>query len=400
MSQDRFFQLLNEHVADARIRFHIDGRNFIVGAGCHGPSQDPCDIAIRVHRARFFSRVLSYGNLGMGEAYMDRDFEIEEGTLPDFLTILVRNRLHRKIKKNSRLIMKILGMRLVNALRGMQNNARRHYDLGNDLFEAFLDPTLSYTSGYAYSPEDDLEQMQLNKLDRICRKLSLQPGDRLLDIGCGFGGLLIYAAKNYGVVGAGLTISREEFERGNADIAGHGLADRVRIELKDQRAASHFTSCFDKVVSVGVMEHLPGREYAGFFRNIARALTPQGRGLVHTVACIIFESEHDPFTRKYIFPGSSLPKLSDIALHLERNHLAILDVENIIRHYACTARAWLQRFQANRRRLDPRKYDDAFMRMWEYYLSSSIAGSLAAEGALYQVLFTKDCAAPIPLQRV
>jgi cyclopropane-fatty-acyl-phospholipid synthase len=396
MNQNLFFQLLNQCVVDAEIRFLVEGSAVIVGARSNDQSRDDRDVSIRVYNKRFFARVLSYGNLGIGEAYMDQDFEMEKGTLQDFLSILLRNRLDQKIKKDPLLALKIGGIRLVNALRGKQGNVQSHYDLGDELFEAFLDSTLTYSCGYVRTPEDDLDQLQVNKLDRICQKLRLQHRDHLLDIGCGYGGLLIYAAKNYGITGTGVTISRRHFERGNANIAQEGLADRIRIEFKDFAAVK---GCFDKVVSVGMLEHVPRREYARYFNTIRNVLTPQGMGLVHAVGCNSYKNEHDPFIQKYIFPGSGQPRLSEIATHLERNRLAILDVENMLRHYGYTIRKWLARFQANRKSLSYGK-PEAFMRMWEYYLCCCIAAAFASDSALYQVLFTKDYAAPIPLQRV
>jgi cyclopropane-fatty-acyl-phospholipid synthase len=285
----------------------------------------------------------------------------------------------------------------VNALFGKQKNVQRHYDIGHELFESFLDSRLVYSCGYAYTPQDDLDQLQTNKLDRICRKLDLKSGDHVLDIGCGFGGLLMFAATHYGATGTGVTISRHQFERGNLILNKHGLSNRVNIEFRDYRAVE---GRFDKVVSVGMLEHVPRSQYQRYFRNIARVLKPGGKGLVHAIGCNSSRNEHDPFIQKYIFPGSNQLKLSEIAAFLERSHLAILDVENIIRHYHPTALAWLNRFQINKGKLDSQKYDTIFQKMWEYYLSSAAAAAVASDAAVFQVLFAKDYAGHIPLQRV
>ena len=395
-SQHLFLQILDKYITDARIKFVGDGIDTVVGSG-NSTKDDNYEVLVRVHNQGFFDRVLTYGNLGMGEAYMDRDFEIEKGTLADFITILLRNRLDKKVKQDLVLGVKVLGIQLLNYLRGEKHNVQSHYDLGDDLFESFLDPTMTYSCGYARTPEDDLEQLQINKLDRICQKLRLQPGDKLLDIGCGFGGLLIYAAKNYGITGVGITISQRHCDRGNQIIAEQGLSEKIEIKFQDHRAIS---GTFDKVVSVGMMEHLPRKEYDRYISNIGRVLTPQGLGLVHAIGCNTNTNKHDPFIQKYIFPGSGQPKLSEISHHLEQNHLAVLDVENIVRHYGYTVEQWLKNFENNQHQLDSTKYDERFMRMWKYYFGCGIAAAFASDSAVYQVLFTKDHTAPIPLQRV
>jgi len=392
MARNLFLKLLNASLADARILFRAGDADLFAGN-----AERECEITVRVNRERFFSRVLCYGNLGMGEAFMDEDFDVERGTLHDLLHVLLRNRLDRKVEGDPRLALRILGTRLANALRGKEGNVRSHYDIGDDLFETFLDPTLTYSCGYAGSPDDELERLQLNKLDRICRKLDLRPGERLLDIGCGFGGLLIHAAKNFGVTGTGITISRRHSERAGARVSEAGLARSVRVEFQDFRSLE---GEFDKVVSVGMMEHVPRSQYRRYFKSMARVLAPQGKGLVHTIGCNTFRNEHDPFIQKYIFPASNQPRLSEIAAHLERNRLGILDVENIVRHYGHTVLRWLEEFRRNRHRLDRAKYDERFNRMWEYYFACGIAAARASDSAVYQVLFTKDCAAPMPLHRV
>jgi cyclopropane-fatty-acyl-phospholipid synthase len=397
MHQQPFLQLLDRHVSGARIQFNVERHSFLVGGRAMEASGHTANVVVRVHRDTFFARVLSSGNLGLAEAYIDRDFEIEHGSLEQFLTILLKSRLDEKVKKDFRLLLKIVAVRLTNSLRGKVRNVRRHYDQGDDLFEAFLDPTLTYSCGYATTSEDDLAKLQLAKFNRICQKLDLRPGERVLDIGCGYGGLLIHAAKHYGIVGTGITLSRRHCERGLQNIGREGLSEQIRIELMDYRLVK---GQFDKVVSVGMMEHVPRREYGKYFATIAGVLSSCGIGLIHTIGCNGPKNEHDPFIQRYIFPGSAQPRLSEIASQLERNRLLILDVENMVRHYAATVQRWLQRFRGNRDQLNPAAYDDRFKRMWEYYLCCGIAAALASDSAVYQVLFNKDPAAPLPLRRV
>ncbi|MEZ4360463.1 MAG: class I SAM-dependent methyltransferase [Kofleriaceae bacterium] len=394
LKRHHFLELLDRHL-EGQLTFVVDGAPITVGrARAIG---EGTDAIVKVNNARVFSRVLAAGNLGLGESYMAGDFEMAEGALEDMLILLLRSRLDQKIGADPVAAMKVLATRIGDIVRGKQDNIRRHYDIGDDLFEIFLDSTLTYSCGYATSATDDVESLQFNKLERICKKLRLKAGERLIDIGCGYGGLLTHAAKHHGITGIGITISRHHCDRGNENIARAGLADKIQIKFEDHTLLS---GTFDKVVSVGMMEHVPRREYRKYFENIARVLKPTGMGLIHTIGCNAEVNHHDPFIQKYIFPGSNQPRLSEIAEGLEKHKLPILDVENMVRHYAITGRRWLEAFRANADKLDQAKYDETFRRMWEYYLACGIAGMTASDTALYQVLFTKDYAADIPLQRV
>lgn len=393
-ARDAFLSLLDRCVEDATIRVVCRDGEWLVGRAA-----PVADATLVVERPRFFGRVLAYANLGMGEAYMDGDVEVPEGRLPELLTILVRARLERKLRGDWRLALRTLRIALENRLAGVRRNVERHFDVGDDLFEAFLDPTLTYTCGYAQSESDDVATLQQQKLERICRKLRLAPGHRLLDIGCGYGGLLLHAARHHGAIGTGVVNSRQHYEGARRRVAEAGLAGRIRIHLADHRRVPELGERFDRVVSVGVLEHLPRREHPRYFAHVRAVLAPGGLGLAHFIGCGVARNEHDAFIQKYVFPGSCQLKLSEVADHLERNELAILDVENMIRHYAITCRRWLERFREARGRLDVRRYDVAFQRMFEYYLSLCIAAARASDGALYQVLYGNDFAAEHPLAR-
>ena len=388
-----FVDVLDRCVSDAAIELDVSGRRIVAG---RRDLADSGHVAVGVRDARFFDRVLCYGNLGMGESYMDGDFDVERGELHDLLTVLLRNRLPERLRRDPRMVARVAATRLRNALRGGARSVRAHYDIGDDLFECFLDSTLTYSCGYAAQPHHDLEQLQRDKLDRICRKLRLQPGQELLDIGCGYGGLLLHAVEHYGVRGVGATISRRHFEKATERVAERGLGDRIAIHFADYRDVG---GTFDRVVSVGMMEHVPYTQYSRFVGAIDRLLAPHGIGLIHTIGRTRDMHDHDPFIQRYIFPHSDSPRLSEIAEQLERRGMAILDVENMVRHYGFTVLGWLQRYRANRARLNGR-YDARFHRMWEYYFACGIAASRAGHSALWQVLFTKDHTADIPLQRV
>ena len=343
------------------------------------------------------SRIFDRAETTTGEAYMDGEVECVHGELHEFLTALLRNRVDQALRSDPRVLARAAWVRMQTLARSKADNVQRHYDAGDELFAAFLDPTMTYSCGYMASPDDSLEKMQRNKFERICRKLELRPGDRLLDIGCGFGGLLIHAATHHCAPGVGVTNSRRHCARGQENVARAGLADRIEIRYDD---FTRVTERFDRVVSVGMMEHVPRREYAAYFAAIARVLAPDGRGLVHTIGCAGSTNDHDPFIQKYIFPGSGQPRLSEIAGGLERERLAILDVENIVRHHGHTILRWLANFRRNRGSLDPARHDDRLCRMFEYYFHCGIAAAFAAESAVFQVLFAADAAAPMRLHRV
>jgi cyclopropane-fatty-acyl-phospholipid synthase len=387
-------RLLADHMREGSIRFVIGADTLLLGPGGAGERS----VTVRVHRERLFQRIAAAGNLGLGEAYMDGDFEMEAGTLEDFIAILLRNRLDESIRTDPGVLLRVLWQRGLAVLRGKRDNIHRHYDLGNDLFASFLDSSLTYSCGYARTVDDDVEQLQRQKLDRICQKLRLRAGESVVDIGCGFGGLLLHAAQHYGITGVGLTISEEQYKLGNARIQHAGLGDRIKIVFQD------FTRCagqFDKVVSVGMMEHVPRKEYGAYFARIRALLRDGGLGLVHTLGCNAARNAHDPFIQKYVFPASNQPRLSEIASGLERHRLAIVDVENMVRHYALTGRRWLERFEQNASGLDGGKYDERFKRMWRYYFACGIAATdNGSDTALYQVLFTTFRADQPALHRV
>jgi cyclopropane-fatty-acyl-phospholipid synthase len=382
--------LLNRFLTSGRVRFRIGDAEISAGAA------QGSETILRVHDVRFFARVLRYGNLGLGEAFMDGDVTVEAGELYEFMTACLRARIDERLPRDPRHAVRLLLFRLQGFLEGSTKSVRRHYDVGDELFESFLDGTLNYSCGFAHSPDEDLDTLQLNKMDRICRKLQLRKDHHLLDIGCGFGGLLIFAAREYGVDGTGVTVSLAHAQGARRLVSEAGLGDRIHIELGDFR---HVSGEYDRIVSVGMLEHVPRREYSAYFRTIACHLAPQGLGLVHVIGCNAKRNQHDAFTQKYIFPNSNQPRLSEIARGLECNGLAILDVENIAQHYAYTALHWLSRFRANRAGLSGR-YNETCLRMWEYFFHCAIAAAFASDSAVYQTLFSADPTARPPLARV
>jgi cyclopropane-fatty-acyl-phospholipid synthase len=387
-----FLEALDKHLPGGRIEFLTPVGSLSVGVS------DDTPIRVLVHKEDFFRKVVCYGNLGMGEAYMAGDFEVENGRLDELLTILLKGGLDRKLRHDAGIALHYLWVRTTNLFSSKASNVQRHYDIGDDLFDNFLeDPYRVYSCGYAHSWDDDIETLQYNKLDRICRKLDLQPGQRFLDIGCGSGGLVLHGAQHYGVKATGITNSRSHYERTQAAISARNLQDQVEVVFGDFTKVSGW---FDRVASVGMLEHVPPRQYAAYFRTIKHVLSHDGWALVHAIGLNAKENRKDPFIQKYIFPGSDTPRLSAMTQYVEANDMAVIDVENICRHYAVTTRCWLQAFRANQGRLNAERYDQRFKRMWEYYLCVGVAAALAGDLAVYQVLFTNDYHADYRLQRV
>ncbi len=395
MKGQALIDLLDQSISDGSIELVVDGHTVRVGADKDRPPR----AVVRVADRAVLDEVIAYGNLALGEAYMNQRLDIEGDDVAGFIGVLLKNGVDGELRKRSGPAMaaKMMWIRLRNKIRGPQGNIHLHFDIGNDLYEAFLDSSLSYTCGYVTDESDSLEEIQMNKYRRICAKLRLEEGDRLADLGCGFGGLLIHAAKHHGVTGKGLTLSKQQVEKGNENIAKEGLSDRVRVEYGSYETLA---GTYDKIVSVGMMEHLRNDEYPGCIRGAAERLTPEGRGLFHFIGRNGAVNHSDPFTQRYVFPGAHWPRLSIIMEQLELQSLAILDVENMARHYTVTLQKWLEKFRENYHTLDPVKYNETFRRMWEYYLGCSIAVTQVSEMALYQILFTPDYAAEMPYRRI
>lgn len=389
-AKSAFIDLLQHH-----IHFSLD----IIEQGIThriGPPENPnARYVVQINHPGFYQQVLSYGNLGLGESFMHDGFRLVEGKLENFIEDLLASDLESKLKNDWKLALKIMPFRIRGWIQGQTQSVRHHYDTGMDLFYSFLDKSLTYSCGYAVHENDSLDQLQINKFQRIGNKLRLKENETLLDIGSGYGGMLIYAAEHFGIQGMGVTNSKNHFEISNQLISQKGLSGRIRIHLGDFKEVE---GQFDKVVSIGMLEHLPRNQYHAYFRTIHRLMKEEGLGLVHCVGANAATNRHDYFIQKYIFPMSGQPRLSELTGQLEQKSLAILDVENMIRHYGYTAQHWLNNFRQNRETLT--RYPIEYLRCFEYYLACCVAAAKASDSALYQVLFMKNHTTHIPLKRV
>jgi len=335
---------------------------------------------VRVRDPRLFRRILAQGSLGFGEAYMDGWWECDR--IDElFHRLLRRPRKHLGLAMQARLI----GDSLRHGLFNRQTHTRafevgkRHYDIGNDVFEAMLDPTMTYSCGY-WRDATTLDAAQLAKLDLICRKLELRPGERLLDIGCGWGGLAAHAAHRYGVEVFGITVSAEQQKLARERCAGLPVA----IELMDYRKLE---GRWDKVVSVGMFEHVGPKNYAEYFDMASRVLGEDGLFLLHTIGNDRTSNTPDPWIDRYIFPNGVLPSAAQIAAAAD-HRLIIDDWHNFGTDYDLTLMAWWSNFERAWPRLAD-KYGERFHRMWKYYLMSCAGYFRSRRGQLWQVVLSK-----------
>jgi cyclopropane-fatty-acyl-phospholipid synthase len=391
-ADDTLFGVLDAALTDTRVRFVLPHRTYDIGKGSGEPA-----FIVSVTDPRFARRVLTSGNLGLGETYMEGGWAMQRGSLDLFIATLAVADVDRLIRRDPRLVARIAGMRIRHALINSVKKVRPHYNVDAEVYELFLDETMGYSCGYQRSPGDSLQTLQENKYDRVCQKLQLREGDRVLDIGCGWGGLIIHAAQHYGVRAHGVSPAANQVEKARGRAKALGLESRVTAQIADFR---EITGTYDKISSVGMFEHLYPHEHAAFFSHVNGLLADDGIGLLHFMGCTTDRNDPDPFIQTYIYPGSTHPQLSLALKGLEREKLAVLDVENIARHYLPTAQYWSERFNANKCRLDPTKYDARFIRMFEYLMAIYIAGCTAMVSGLFQVLFTKNFRTNLPWHRV
>ena len=334
--------------------------------------QDP-----RVHDPRFYRRVMSGGSLALGESYMDGWWDA--GSLDEFFTRLLAADADRRVRGWADAWLAARAwLSNPQSRRRSREVGRRHYDLGNDLYEAMLGRRLVYSCGY-WATAGDLDAAQAAKLDLCCRKLGLAPGMRLLDIGCGFGEALAWAAERHGVQGVGVTISERQAEWARKRCAGLP----VEIRVQDYRDVQ---GRFDRVLSIGMFEHVGSRNYTRFFQKVRRLLAPDGLFLLHTIGGALSTRHTDPWIARYIFPNSMLPSAAQVAKAVE-GRFVIEDWHNFGADYDLTLQAWRRNFDAAWPQLAS-AYGERFRRMWHYYLAVSMASFRTRRNQLWQLVLS------------
>jgi cyclopropane-fatty-acyl-phospholipid synthase len=334
---------------------------------------------IQVHDGRLYSRILQAGPLTLGESYVDGWWDTDD--IPTLFFRLVRADLEHRIKP-LRLILPVLKAKVFNLQQAGRafRIGEHHYDLGNDLYQAMLDKRMTYTCGY-WKDAENLDQAQEAKLDLVCRKIGLQPGMTVLDIGCGWGSFARYAAEKYGVSVTGITVSKEQVSLGREVCAG------LPIELRFQDYRD-LEGTFDRVVSLGMFEHVGVKNYRTYMRVVHRCLADEGIFLLHTIGAKAPQDAIDPWTEKYIFPNSALPTAPQITRAAE-NLFVMEDWHNFGPDYEATLLAWMENFDRNWESLDRKKYDQRFYRLWKYFLQSAAGGFRSRRNQLWQIVFSR-----------
>ncbi len=347
----------------------------IAGVAIDGPN--PWDIQVR--NDRLYARLLREKHLGLGEAYMDGWWDCER--LDEFFSRILKARLTSHVRGGLKYLLPVMAARLFNHQSGRRAGmvANRHYDTGNDLFLSFLDPYNQYSCAL-FNGTEDLHRAQLAKMDLICRKVNLSPGDHVLDIGCGWGGLAKYAAEHIGCRVTAVNISNEQMQYARTFCEG------LPVQFLDCDYRK-IRGDFDKVVSVGMFEHVGYKNYRTFMETVHRCMRDDGIFLLHTIGDNESGVNCDPWTDKYIFPNGMLPSLAQIGRAVE-GLFVIEDVHNLAPHYDRTLMAWNENFQRAWPRLKE-LYDDRFKRMWEYFLLSFAGAFRARSNQVWQIVLTK-----------
>lgn len=374
----RFIQVGTLNVIDASGKRHVF-------RGSPGPN-----VTFRLTDKRLYRRMFFNPDLALGEGYMDGTLIFEDSTIYDFLHLFNLNRMSlgayplqsvvRKISKAFRFLQQH------NPIGKARENVAHHYDLSREMYSLFLDVDQQYSCAYFMSDTDSLEEAQLNKKRHIAAKLLLQPGQRILDIGCGWGGMALELAQMEDVEVVGVTLSTEQHQVATERAREMGLSDRVRFELTDYR---DLKQPFDRIVSVGMFEHVGVKHYDEFFNQMNHLLTEDGVMLLHSIGRMSPPGTTGPWIRKYIFPGGYTPSMSEVFAATERQRLWVTDVEILRLHYAETLKHWAERFQANRGRV-AELYDERFCRMWEFYLACAEMVFRHGSGMVFQMQMARN----------
>lgn len=365
------------------------GEVIIVGDG-----SIPDAVQVRVYNDRTLRRLARNPSLALGEAYMDGGLAVERGTIGEFLDLIGRNLAAGPGRRPGPLAKLKRRIEQANGHAAARRHVARHYDLSLDLYRRFLDEDLQYSCAYFEHPGMTLDAAQAAKKRRLAAKLRLAPDLNVLDIGCGWGGLALTLAEDAGARVTGITLSKEQLAVARSRAEARGLTDRTAFRLQDYRDVE---GPFDRIVSVGMFEHVGVPNYQAYFDAVARLLTDDGVAVIHAIGQNHVSGRNQPWVDKYIFPGGYTPALSEVLPAIERAGLWVTDIEILRLHYAETVKAWRARFAAHRDEIAA-QYDERFCRMWEFYLGISEVAFRHGGCMVFQIQLTRRIDA-VPLTR-
>lgn len=345
------------------------------------------------HKPLHKSDVLSSTMNTLAEAYMDGTLTIE-GDLEKIIESAFNSK--ESFLNQSKLLTNLSKIKR-NSTKKSKEDISYHYDLGNNFYGLWLDETMSYSCAYFRTPEDTLYEAQMNKIHHTLNKLSLRPGQKLLDIGCGWGFLMIEAAKLYNVQVLGITLSEEQYKKVKQRIEEEGLTGQVEVRLVDYRELSKDKLSFDRIVSVGMLEHVGQANLPVFMEEVDKLLVEGGVALIHCITGLV-ETEGNDFLNKYIFPGGYIPSIRELVDHMSAHNFRINDLENLRLHYHKTLQYWVRNFEANIAAVRE-LFDERFIRMWRLYLNACAANFTAGITNLHQFLITKGVNNSLPMTR-
>ncbi len=350
----------------------------------------PKEVCVRFHDKHYANWLALSPSMALGKGYMDGQISVDNGTIYDFIQLLSVNVENDDYHWLHRFFESIDTFRKrfhqFNPISKSRKNVAHHYDLSGELYRLFLDKDRQYSCAYYVEPGNSLETAQTDKKSHIAAKLLLDKTHKVLDIGSGWGGMGLYIGRHFGAQVDGVTLSKEQLNESNQRSKFQNLDKKVRFYLRDYRTLDEQ---FDRIVSIGMFEHVGINHYGKFFKKISDCLAPDGVTLLHTIGRIGPPAVTDPWIRKYIFPGGYIPSLSEIMPAIEKSGLIVTDIEFLGLHYAETLRHWQQCFQANRDKVK-NIYDETFCRMWEYYLACSEVSFRHLDSTVFQIQMVKD----------
>ena len=347
-------------------------------------------IILRLLDRKLHYKLLFYPDLYFGEAYTDGTAKIENGSLTDFLEIALKNIGRNQTNILSQILNKLRGtyryLTNFNVTKKSKKNVAHHYDISDDLYDLFLDSKRQYSCAYFKNENDSLETAQNNKIDYIIKKLNLKPNQKVLDIGCGWGSLAIEIAKKSQCEVTGITLSENQYKYSINKAKELNVENQVQFKLIDYR---QLNEKFDRIVSVGMFEHVGRKYYKTFFNQINKLLNDTGIALIHTIGSVNQPRDPQPWITNYIFPGGYTPSMSEITAPIEKSGLIISDIEVLRMHYSHTLRNWKQRFLDNKSKVLT-MFDENFFRMWEFYLTSCEMVFKWNDQVVFQFQLSKD----------